>query len=161
MNVTAPTEPMAFAVRREICASLNHLCQVNGTTATFYRGACSMPGDTNSTCATICTDSDSGSNLSGGRPVGQYPGLSDEFYCDTDKAANSNCTSFASSTQVYTLSGEFLGEFFCERSKADDGLPPRRKLPRGVQYGWECHRADCLAHLLSRVGGNDVSRGGG
>lgn len=87
---------------------LNHLCQVNGTTATFYRGACSMPGDTNSTCATICTDSSSGGNLSGEQPVGQCSGSSNEFYCSTDKATGSNCTSFASSIQVYTLSGELF-----------------------------------------------------
>lgn len=88
---------------------LNRLCQVNGTTASFYRGACSMPGDTNSTCTTICTDSDSGSHLAGEQPVGQCSDSSSEFYCDTpDKTADSNCTSYASSAQVYTLSGEFL-----------------------------------------------------
>lgn len=86
---------------------LNHLCQVNGTIATFYRGACSIPEDTNSTCATICTDSSSGSNLSGAQPVGQCAGSNNEFYCNTDTAAGSNCSSFARSVQVYTLSGEF------------------------------------------------------
>lgn len=97
---------------------LNRLCQARGPApAALYRGACSLPGDTNSTCATMCTDARGGSDLAGEQPVGRCSGAGDTFYCDTggdddDEAVGlRNCSSFASDVQVYTLSGE-LSFFF-------------------------------------------------
>lgn len=110
---------------------LNHLCQVNGTTATFYRGACSLPGVTNSTCATICTNSTSGSNLSGEQSVGQCLGSSNEFYCSTDKATGSNCTSFATSVQVYTLSGKSLSQYRRDELSTDTRGEKKQKKTTG------------------------------
>ncbi|ROW08153.1 hypothetical protein VPNG_06961 [Cytospora leucostoma] len=88
---------------------LNTLCQKNGTTHTYYRGACNTQNWTQAaTCPEFCNDAKSGSNLTAAQPVGQCEATDNVFFCDTSHKHFMDCYATTVSAEVFGLLGKVL-----------------------------------------------------